>query len=134
LWLANLQASEQIRAQRIPLMVRLILIAVLVSALSGCHSTVPGISSEELSKIFADRRAKGAFVGIRDASPKQYAVEFATPDPPNVGSVYKYETFMIGKKDLDPVLRVKIDLVAINPAGGEEPKKDETKKEEFGRR
>lgn len=119
-------------------MLRSLFLAVLVFALSGCQqSTGPGISSENLSKIFADRRSKGAMVGIRSASSSQYAVEFATPDPPNVGSNYKYETYMIRKKDLDPILRLKIDQVAIDPAGAGEKKpadSEEKKPEEFGHR
>lgn len=119
-----------------PAMIRLILIAVFAVVLSGCQTAAPGISSPELSKIFNDRRAKGAMVGLRSASSQQFAVEFATPDPPNVGSTYKYETFLIRKKDLDPILRLKIDRVALNTAAAEEKKEDEEKKppEEFGRR
>jgi hypothetical protein len=125
----------QIRAQRFPLMIRLILIVALAVTLSGCQTAAPGISSQQLSEIFNDRRAKGALVGIRSASSQQYAVEFATPDVPNVGTIYKYETFLIRKKDLDPILRLKIDRVALNTAAEEKKEGDEEKKpEEFGRR
>jgi len=100
-------------------MVRFFLIAILAFTFSGCGSTSRTITSAQLAEIFADRRTKGAMVGMSDASASQYAVEFATPDSPTAGTRYRYETFKIRKKDLDPILRLKIEGVAIKSSVAE---------------
>ena len=65
-------------------------------------------------------------VGFRSASSAQYAVEFATPVPPEAGAPpsvtgprYTYETFMIRKKDMDPLLKLKIEYIAVRPGASE---------------
>jgi hypothetical protein len=104
-------------------MVRFILVAALVATLvSGCKTTSPGVTSAQLSQIFEDRRSKGAMVGMSELSSSEYAIEFATPESQTPGAHYRYETFKIRKKELDPILRLKINQVAIQP-GEPEPKK-----------
>ena len=100
-------------------MVRFFLIAILAFTFSGCGSTARAITSAQLAEIFADRRKQGAMVGMSETASSQYAVEFATPSSPTPGAQYRYETFTIRKKDLDPILRLKIEAVAIKPGVAE---------------
>ncbi len=123
---------------------RIALVAVSALALNGCHSisfphhsaraTKPanangsanddprpsGLSNQQLAEIFADRRSKGAMVSVRSASQTEYAIDFATPDPPITGTNYRYETFTIQKTKLEKSLAAEIGRVAMhttNPGG-----------------
>ncbi len=109
--------------------IRVALIALVVGTLGGCHaplrrptqSAVPAhdtrLTRNQLAEIFADRRSKGAMVSVRVVSPTEYAIDFATPSPPIVGTQYRYESFTIRKAELDQALAAEIGHVAIRPSG-----------------
>ena len=84
------------------------------TAVSAAGHTV---TRNQLAQIFADRRSKGAMVSVRVVSPTEYAIDFATPSPPIVGTQYRYESFTIRKAELDQALAAEIGHVAIRPSG-----------------
>jgi hypothetical protein len=111
--------------------IRVALIALAVGTLAGCHTlsrhaakpaqpAAPAahgniVTRNQLAEIFADRRSKGAMVSVRAASPTDYAIDFATPNPTHTD--YQYESFTIRKTDLDPTLAAEIGRVSIHPSG-----------------
>jgi hypothetical protein len=119
---------------------RIALAAISAVALNGCHAiSFPrhsaraakpaatddaprpsGLTNQQLAEIFADRRAKGAMVSVRAVNATEYAIDFATPDPPITGTNYRYETFTIQKTKLEKSLAAEIGRVAMhtaNPGG-----------------
>ena len=113
---------------------RLALLAASIIALAGCRANsfprhasraakpsnledaprAGGLTNQQLAQIFADRRSKGAMVSVRMASPTEYAIDFATPDPPISGTNYRYETFTIEKTKLEKSLAAEIGRVSMH--------------------